>query len=70
MYLDVGEEGLAVRVVAHHHLLLQLRVVPSGTLLDLLRRIVKRFRGGLVLKAHRLLYHSTLGSIVIKKKKG
>jgi len=30
---------------------------------------VKRFRGGLVFKAHRLLYHSTLGSTVIKKKK-
>jgi len=28
---------------------------------------VNRFRGGLVFKAHRLLYHSTLGSIVIKK---
>jgi len=28
-----------------------------------------RFRGGLVLKAHRLLYHSTLGLRVIKKKK-
>ena len=27
------------------------------------------FRGGLVFKAHRLFYHSTLGSIVIKKKK-
>ena len=27
------------------------------------------FRGGLVFKAHRLLYHSTLGLIVIKKKK-
>ena len=27
------------------------------------------FRGGLVFKAHRLLYHSTLGSRVIKKKK-
>ena len=26
-------------------------------------------RGGLVLKAHRLLYHSTLGLRVIKKKK-
>jgi len=32
-------------------------------------RNVKRFRGGLVLKAHRLLYHSTLGLRVIKKKK-
>jgi len=31
---------------------------------------VKRFRGGLVVKAHRLLYHSTLGSRVIKKKTG
>ena len=30
---------------------------------------MERFRGGLVLKAHRLLYHSTLGSRVIKKKK-
>ena len=30
---------------------------------------VKRFRGGLVFKAHRLVYHSTLGSRVIKKKK-
>ena len=29
---------------------------------------VKRFRGGLVFKAHRWLYHSTLGSRVIKKK--
>ena len=32
-----------------------------------LGRNVKRFRGGLVFKAHRLLYHSTLGSRVIKK---
>ena len=31
-------------------------------------RNVKRFRGGLVVKAHRWLYHSTLGSRVIKKK--
>jgi len=30
---------------------------------------VKRFRGGLVFKAHRLLYRSTLGLRVIKKKK-
>ena len=36
---------------------------------QLLRRSVKRFRGGLVFKAHSLLYHSTLGSKVIKKKK-
>jgi len=29
----------------------------------------QRFRGGLVFKAHRLSYHSTLGLRVIKKKK-
>ena len=32
-------------------------------------RNVQRFRGGLVVKAHRLLYHSTLGLTVIKKKR-
>ena len=32
-------------------------------------KCVKRFRGGLLFKAHRLLYHSTLGLRVIKKKK-
>ena len=36
---------------------------------QLLDRNVMWFRGGLVFKAHRLLYHSTLGSRVIKKKK-
>ena len=36
---------------------------------QLLRRNVKRFRGGLVCKAHRRVYHSTLGLRVIKKKK-
>jgi len=35
----------------------------------LLQRNVKRFRGGLVFKAHRLVYHTTLGLRVIKKKK-
>ena len=30
---------------------------------------VKQFRGGLVFEAYRLLYHSTLGVSVIKKKK-
>ena len=28
---------------------------------------MERFRGGLVFKAHRLLYHSTLGARVIKR---
>jgi hypothetical protein len=36
---------------------------------QLLSRNAERFRGGLVFKAHILLYHSTLGSRVIKKKK-
>ena len=36
---------------------------------QLLRRNVKPFRGGLVFKAHRLVYHSTLGLRVIKKKR-
>ena len=36
---------------------------------QLLYRNVQRFRGGLVFKAHRLLYHLTLGWRVIKKKK-
>ena len=36
---------------------------------ELLIRNAERLRGGLVFKAHRLLYHSTLGSRVIKKKK-
>ena len=31
---------------------------------------MKWFRGGLVFKAHRLVYHSTLGLGVIKKKNG
>ena len=34
-----------------------------------LKVVGTRFRGGLVIKAHRLFYHSTLGSRVIKKKK-
>jgi len=36
---------------------------------QLLRKNIKRFRGGFVFKAHILLYHSTLGLRVIKKKK-
>ena len=45
-----------------HHCLLTFSVQP-------LHRNVQRFRGGLVLKAHRLLYHSMLGLRVIKKEK-
>jgi len=39
------------------------------TVLHLADRNVQRFRGGLAFKAHRLLYHSTLGLRVIKKKR-
>ena len=39
------------------------------SLLDRQRLGGGRVRGGLVFKAHRWLYHSTLGSRVIKKKK-
>ena len=38
-------------------------------LFELLSRNVKRFRGGLVFKAHRRLFQSTLGLTVITKKK-
>jgi len=43
---------------------------PSPLQEQLLSRNVMRFRGGLAFKAHRLLYHSTLCSRVIKKKRG
>jgi hypothetical protein len=36
---------------------------------QILRRNVKRLRGGLVFKAHRLVYHSTLGWRERTKKK-
>ena len=42
--------------------------IPSSIQEQLLRRNVKRFRGGLVSKARRLLYHSTEGLGVIKEK--
>ena len=43
--------------------LMQVRPVKSmAVYVPLLRRIVKRFREGLVSKAHRFLYHSRLVS--------
>ena len=45
------------------------RAVQFSISAQLLSKNVERFRGGLVFKAHRLLYHSTLGSRVITKKK-
>ena len=44
-------------------------VTRSPDLVELLHRNVKRLRGRLVFKAHRLVYHSTLDVRVIKKKK-
>ena len=41
--------------------------VPDSISEQPLRRNLKLFRGGLVFKAHRLLYDSTLGSKVMKK---
>jgi len=46
-----------------------LQLLPANIQSQLLRRNVKRFRGGLVFKAHRLVYHSTLGLRLIKKNK-
>ena len=41
----------------------------TGSHIVLLRRSVKRFRGGLILKVHRRVYHSPLCGRVIKRKK-
>ena len=43
----------------------RIRALPGTA--SLIRRNVKRCRGGLVFKAHRLLYRSTIGSREIKK---
>ena len=44
-------------------------VGAQGSVEQLLRRIVKRFQGGLLFKAHGLWHHPTLGSRVIEKRK-
>ena len=41
--------------------------LPEFSIQELLRRNVKRFRGGLLFKAHKLLYLSTLGLIVKRR---
>ena len=50
--------------------LLNLRTTGNyfAAMWQLLRRNVERFRGGLVFKAHRLFYLSTIGLIVIKRR--
>ena len=37
---------------------------------NIVRGLAERFRGGLTFKAHRLVYHTTLGLREIKKEKG
>ena len=60
----------------HHHITLLhgnfLRPAPKvqfSVSEQLLSRNVERFQGGLVFKAHRSLYHSTLRSRITKKRK-
>ena len=55
-----AEKRVVVSQLPHAH-----RLQPIQE--QLFYRNVKRFRGGLVFKAYRLLYHSTLGLRVIKK---
>ena len=70
-------QNLAVTVLYAPSLIdVSMRNIQGGSHVDhlecerqLLSRNVQRFRGGRVFKAHRLLYHSTLGVRVIKKKK-
>ena len=56
-----GQRPRAARAISNR----VLGIVQEG----LLRRHIQRFRGGLVFKAHRRLYHSTLGLRVIKRQK-
>ena len=52
-----------------HAVLLPKRSKPFTVNVTLLCRNVKRFRGGLTFQAHRLVYESTLGWRVIKRKR-
>jgi len=61
-----GEEGCARETLDHPVVEL---TAPARGNRELLHKNVQRFRGGLVFKAHRLLYRSTPGLRVIKKKK-
>ena len=54
-------EGLGLMLQAS-----SLRIKGVGSSVS---RNVKRFRGGLVFNAHRLVYHSTVGLRVIKRRK-
>ena len=61
--------GSGVRTQTHPRVLgIVVCEAPSRRVKALIRRNVKRFRGGLLFKARRLVYHSTLGLRVIKKR--
>ena len=66
---ETGDDFLlALRI--RHQGNLSLVASQGGVISEqLLDRIVQRFRGGLSFEAHRLLYDSTLGVRVMKKKK-
>jgi len=67
--LDVvvaADGDAAQRPHAPHHLA-QVSQLLVTTPMKLLHINVQRFRGGLVFKAHGILYHSTLGLRVIKR---
>jgi hypothetical protein len=65
--IDQGVECRDVRVVKQHQLLLSNHQFSIKG--QLLCKNVKRSRGGLVFKVDRLVYHSTLGLRVIKKRR-
>jgi len=68
--LSVGEERVSVMGFERGSVVANINLLASADpLMEVEPQNVKRFRGGLVFKAHRLLYHSTLGLRVIKKKK-
>ena len=75
----VAESTLQGAVPPHHHdkILFTSTIIcvrttgrwrTAGSENKYFTEMCKRFRGGLILKAHRLVYHSTLGLRVIKKK--
>ena len=78
-YQRAGSRMLFSETVAlcRHHVLFPETFLSSsaergrlGAIYEQLLHInVQRFRGRLVFKAHRLVYHSTLGLRVMKKKK-
>ena len=69
--VDLGASLLVLKQGLQHKLNVHLRLnvfYDSPNLTRTTSQNVKRFRGGLVFKAHRLVHHSTLGWRVIKKK--